>query len=442
MRKKRFLSTAIFTLLLGAAAAAYGQNGNPLPEPSFHWRYAGGDTLLNHNPALRTGDSVLSFDSLPYAGEYTLIAVYRPARDTESFIWGMTYGDSAMRGLTTERILSDSLSIRYAEYTSTIPAISTLRQSSPDSTAPSVRLAAGGAGSLTVAEILYYPVRLGNAALRRVQSCLAVRYGVTLGPVSYLNGMGRRVWDYADSGMYHHRVTGVAIDTITGLCQLRSRSEMEGAVLTVSTDSLGAGSWLMAGDDDAPMAFRQKGEVEILERSWKAQSTRTEGCRFTLAFDTRGWAQTGDTLALLVDDTLYLPVRQYTDSVVFADVVFPAGVSVFTLGRGSLFRQLAQPGGKGLAPGRYAENGDGTSGGRFTAQVYPNPSRGRYTVEVEGAEQVTVTVYNTLGQEMATFSDGGRESYRFEGELPLDNVYYATIVTEKGSQTIKLVTRQ
>jgi len=442
MRKYRHLTTAIIILLLIANAVAYGQNGRPLPEPSFHWRYSGGDTLLNHNPALRAGDGVLAFDSLPYAGEYTLIAVYRPARDSETFLWRMTFGDSASRGLTSERIMSDSLSIRYAGYTTASPAISTLRQSSPDSTAPFVRLTVGGAGGLTVSEILYYPMRLGNAALRKVQSFLAVRYGVTLGPVAYLDGTGRHVWDYADSGMYHHRVTGVGVDTLTGLCQLRSRSEMEGAVLTVSTDSLGAGSWLMLGDDDASLAFRQKGDAEILERSWKTQSIRTVGRTFTLKFDTRGWSQPGDSLVLLVDDTLYLPVRQGSDSVVFEGVVFPTDSSLFTLGRGSLFRQLAQPGGKGLAPGRYAENGDGASSGRFTAQVYPNPSRGWYTVEVEGAEQVRVTVYSTLGQEVATFSDDGHERYRFEGELPLDNVYYATVVTEKGSQTIKLVTRQ
>ena len=63
-------------------------------------------------------------------------------------------------------------------------------------------------------------------------------------------------------------------------------------------------------------------------------------------------------------------------------------------------------------------------------------------MEVRGAGWVRVTVHNTLGQEVAAFEDSGRSEYRFQGTLPPDNVYYATIVTERGSQTTKLVTKQ
>ncbi len=438
MRKKRYILTVLILLLSGADAVVNGQTRQVYPEPSFRWRPAAGDTLLNFNPAVRAGEGLLSFDSLPYARDYTVIVVYKPVADTEAVLWRMYFSNSSSRGLTTERILSDSLSIRYADGTDGKPVISTLRQTAPDSTAPYIRLAIGGSGSPAVAEVLYFTKRLGNAALRKVQGCLAVRYGVTLGPVAYLDAQRRHVWDYTDSGLYHHRVTGVGMDTLSGLCQLRSRSETGDAVLTVSADSLDAGSYLLLGDDDAPMAFEQKGDIELLERIWRVQSTHTEGRAFMLAFCSRGWALPGDSLALMTDDTVFLPAYITGDSVVFTGVVFPADSGLFTLGRGGSLWQRSQPAG-----GKGATGKDGKDAGvLFSARVYPNPTKGNYTIDVRGAGWVRVTIHNTLGQEVAVFEDSGRSEYRFQGTLPIDNVHYATIVTEKGSQTTKLVTKQ
>ena len=162
------------------------------PAPAFHWRCEAGNTVFNHNQAQIFDDGAIVFDSVPYSKDYTMIIVYKPVSSGETMLWQMLFADSSMRGLTTERILSDSISIRYTENTSFIPVINTLRQSSPDSTSPYVRLAVGGDSAAKVAEVLYYTSRLGNAALRKVQSCLAVRYGITLGPVTTLTGLAAR----------------------------------------------------------------------------------------------------------------------------------------------------------------------------------------------------------------------------------------------------------
>lgn len=453
-----------------------------MPLPAFHWQCdpsqvgIGSNAAINHNPALHmTGDSLV-FDSLPYAKDYTMIVVYRPDTNEETALWKMSFGggippaplrhtpgpsEEGRRGLTTERILSDSLSIRYAAGTEASPAINTLRQSSPDSTAPYVRLTVGGGippaplwhtpdpseegrrggGRMKVAEVLYYTERLGNASLRKIQSCLAVRYGITLGPVNYLDGAGGRVWDYADSGMYHHRVTGVGNDPATGLHQLRSRSEMDGAVLTLQADSLEEGAYLIVGDNDAPLAFEQDGDVEVLGRNWKTQSTMKGRHSFSLTFDIRNMAMPGDSLVLLVDNYIYLPERFGGDSVVFDDVEFPTDSSLFTLGRGGVFWQLAQNSGAKGSEGHHTDNQSEGTRSHFTTRIYPNPTSGNYTLEVEGAERVQVTIYNVHGTVMASFQGENSEQYRFEGELPTGSVYYATVSTESGSQTIKLIVK-
>ena len=423
-----------------AGTVAMGQTG-AMPAPTFHWRCAGGEALLNHNAAVRLSDSTMVFDSLPYAKDYTMIVVYQPDTNGETSLWQLTFGDGAMRGLTTERIVLDSASIRYSESTDAGPAINTLRQSSPDSVSPYAVLAVGGAGTLRVAEVLYYAERLGNAALRKVQSCLAVRYGITLGPVSYLDGSGTKVWDYADSGLYHHRVTGVGHDSATGLHQLRSRSEMGGTVLTLQADSLEEGAYLIVGDNDAPLAFEQDGDVEVLGRNWKTQSTMKGRQSFSLTFDTRNIAMPGDSLVLLVDNYIYLPERLGGDSVVFDDVEFPTDSSLFTLGRGGVFWQLAQNSGAKGTKGHHTDTQSEGARSHFTTRIYPNPTSGHYTLEVAGAEQVQVTIYNVHGTVMASFQADSRELYRFEGELPTGSVYYATVATESGSQTMKLIVK-
>ena len=451
-------------VMLSVGLTANGQNGGVTP--AFHWRCSSGDVLINHNSALRTTGGAIVFDSLPYARNYTVIVVYKPVADTESLVWQLSFGDSASRGLTTERILSDSIAIRYAEHTDGSPAINTLRQTAPeaswsgipsngtsDSMQAYVRLTIGD--GLDVAEVLYYTERLGNTALRKVQSCLAVRYGITLGPVDYLDGTGRHVWNHTDNGVYRHRITGVGIDTVTGLHQLHSRSEMDGAVLTVSTDSIGEGGYLIVGDDDNPLTYNPEQGSGMPARKWRVQGTGTAGSQFSLVFNTGDMPVTGDSLVLMVygvDSLLkamYSPAMSGADSVVFRDVsfsVYPEGtpdsvtgardedVVFLTLGHSSLLRQ------RSLTHG--GSDVDCTDpGSRFTARVYPNPTNGRYTLEVDGAGQVNVTIHNTLGRVVAAHSGHGCSRHRFEGSLPSGNAYYVTVVTENGSQTMKLTVK-
>lgn len=409
-------------LALGLLATASAQ----LPTPLYAWRCASGDSAMNFNPATM---SATHFDSLPYAGSYTVVAVYKPVADSEATVWSMQHGDGT-RSLGTGRILVDSVSIIYESYGDLRPVVSTLRQSAPDSVSPFSFMTVGG--QVMTAEMLYYGGRLGNAALRRVQSLLALRYGITLGPVDYLDGAGNAVWDYADSGLYHHRVTGVGRDTLSGLYQPRSRSGMYGSMLTISSDSLRAGSYLVAGDDDGPLAFSESDGVELLGRTWRMLGTRAEGVPVTLAFDLGSLPLPRDSITLLVGATAYLPTSLTAFVAEFDGVVFPGGETLFTIGRGTGLWEMAAGGGRRKTLSTVTN--------AVRADIYPNPSAGRYTIEVGGAENVRVTIHNIHGAVVATHSGSGGNSHSFQGELP-QGVYFATVETGTSSQTLKLVVR-
>ncbi len=445
---KQLHKLILATCLLLPYSVVLGQTGQRFPSPAFHWKCPSADSLLNFQPATI---APLHFDSIPYAEDYTIVVVYKPVVDTEAAVWQLVFADSIVRGLTTERIVSDSTSIRYSQQSDSKPVIHTLRQSAPDITSANVRLSVGD-GNIKVSEVLYFNHRLGNSALRRVQSALAIRYGITLGPVDYIGGNGNRVWQHRrDSAMFHHRITGIGSDTTSNLHQLCSRSEMDGSVATLSTDSLPQSAYLLFGDNDAPLTFQQKdGDVETLARQWRVQASGAEYVDFSLAFDTRNIPTPTDSLVLLLDDNIVLPSATTTNEMRFNNLWLPSDTCTFTLARGTLLWQLAQSGAKG-AQGHGGNGDDNTTksdnthtlthSNIQTFSVFPNPTTGHFNIEVSGARQVQVTIYSLQGKVMATYNDSDRDKYCFEGSLPSGNSYYATITTESGSQTMKLVVK-
>ena len=434
------------------------QNGWPAINavPSFLWRSFSIDSTLNFNGADYVNGNGMTFNNLPYSKNYTLVMVCKPQFNAETMLWNLDFGDSVTRGLSTENIFlrnggTQFMSIWYGPYSGGEPMIATLRQSAPDAVSPSVQLTIGDAMPLKVAEVQYYNERIDDNLLLRVQSRLAIRYGITLGYVNYVSSRGETIWDCMANLPFHHRITGVGTDEMTGLHQMRSRSEMKGSMLTVSAYPMCDDSYLLIGDDNEPLCFENRYDYEtggwynILLRRWRAQNTRAAWQPFTLTFDKRNLPAGADSLVLILDETAYRPYSEDSDSVVFENVLFPWGTSQFTLGYGTPLWQRACCGkeeskrGSGVALGRK-----GDTGAKPAASVYPNPTRGHFTLAVSGADKegrVSATVYNTQGAVVATFSGSGRESYTFEGDLPSGNIYYATISTDNGSQTIKLVVK-
>lgn len=417
--------------------------------PTWQWRCDSGEVLYNFNHAkILDGSHAITFDSIPYARDYTMVVAYKPLAGAETSIWKLNYVDSSLRGLTTEHIVSGSTKIRYADATGETPIINTLRQSAPDSISPHVSLALGGdtlSGSLKIAEILYFDQRLSNSKLRKVQSALAIRYGVTLGPVDYLDGDGRKIWKYADSGRYHHRVTGIGRDSTYNLYQPISRSEMEGSMLTISTDSIDEHAFLIIGDNDAPLTFvEDSGGTEILSRQWHTMATDMDNKSFSLIFDTRNIPMPTDSLVLLMDGYIIPPTAVLSNEVRFDNIWLPSDTCTFTLARGSILWQIAQStahGSKGRNGGANHEDNLTFNMANSTFNVFPNPTTGHYTIEVTGAKQVQVTIYDVHGAVIETYTDNGKGNYVFNGNLPSGNSYYATITTENCSQTMKLVVK-
>ena len=438
-----------------AAFACYaGLSNSPLraqTTPDFWWTCQEGDTTYNFNPAVNMDSAgAVTFDSVPCAQSYTMIVVYKPLTDaTESAIWRLEYNDSVYRGLTTKRILIDAAEITYTDTTQPGPIINTLRQSVADiDTAQRYcRLVLGGYDTveshIKISEVLYYSRKLGSTELRKVQTYLAVKYGVTLEPVDHVSSVGDTVWRIAENAEYHNRVTGVGVDTVYGLVQTQSLSEVEGAVVTLASGQLPRNGYLLTGDDNGQLAFTNEGLWERLGRSWKVVGTDMPfQTVFSVKVDITDFPGDCDSLVLILDGTPH-----YADSIVngnayYGSLVWYGYDMTFSFGRGSVLWEHAV-----LSKGRQDAESQSSgqtieqSGNQTTVSVYPNPSTGHYHIQAAGCESVSVTIYNTHGVAVKQFADSGKPQYHFDGELPTGNVYYVTITTPEGVQTTKLSVR-
>lgn len=429
----KILSIILLVFVVSISNFSFGQTGM-----RFWWRAAEGDTSFNFNPSKVVGaGNTLVFDSIPYSEDYTLLIVYHALTNDEQLLWHLDFTPDGSRGLTTQCTMIDSIRIRHSDITDMGPIISTLRQSAPDSASGFARLTIGSdtaSGRFKVSEIIYFDNRIGIGQLRRIQGSLAIRYGVTLGPVDYPDGQGRYFWHNNEE--YRHRVTGVGREITWALNQTRSRSQVDGAILTLSSDSLADGDFLVCGDNNAPLLFEDINGMQILQRRWRTELTGNNEHFYSLTFDVDAIEGQRDSLLLLVDDNIFSPSLVTPTQVRFDSVWFPPDTSFFTLGRGSVLwnRQLANT--------NYAHGvGSTIPGSNIQTSIYPNPSLGQYTLEVSDAGWVKAVIYNTLGAVVATHEGSDKRQYLFSGALPTGNVYYVTVTTEAGASTTKLVVK-
>ncbi len=172
-----------------------------------------------------------------------------------------------------------------------------------------------------IAEIIIYNVNLGSTDRHKVQSYLALKYGITLGtfatPVSYIDSVGTIAWDPSVNASYHNDVAGIGVDDGSDLSQLASRSVNSDSIVTItgSQPNITSGEYLVWGNDDGFTAFQPFGTVasvatnttgkpdatEKLGRVWKAQETGDVGST-TVTFDVPAEIETGKTYCFLTDD--------------------------------------------------------------------------------------------------------------------------------------------
>lgn len=164
--------------------------------------------------------------------------------------------------------------------------------------------------NVDIAEVMTFNVKLGASELRRVESYLALKYGITLGnnkgsgsSITYLSSDGIDIW--SNQTGYHNHVIGIGRDNAagnSGLNKLRSKSvlSLNSAVdiLTIANGNTMGGSafgtdksFFVTGNNNASLPASAASNADLptgiqtrLTRVWKGQETGTVGT-ISLKFD-------------------------------------------------------------------------------------------------------------------------------------------------------------
>ena len=78
----------------------------------------------------------------------------------------------------------------------------------------------------------------------------------------------------------------------------------------------------------------------------------------------------------------------------------------------------------------------------MSVHVYPNPTAGRYSIDLKNCGSADVTIFNALGEVVLSKHIDSEQSHTVEGYLPIGGEYYVTVATADGTQTTKLVVKR
>ena len=146
-----------------------------------------------------------------------------------------------------------------------------------------------------IPEFIIYNRYLTKQERTRIESYLAIKYGITLqsySPASYLNAAGQIIWNGEENLDYHHQVTGIGRDDASGLYQWRSTSSHAPGLLTIAVDSasLPNDHFMIWGDNHAILNWspKESGQAQRITRSWLMNVYGNNSALPTsLQFDTR-----------------------------------------------------------------------------------------------------------------------------------------------------------
>ena len=171
-----------------------------------------------------------------------------------------------------------------------------------------------------VSEIIIYDRELTTIEAQKVESYLAIKYGITLGyndsyrdgttitnivyggtSNDYLASNGSVLWNGVNNAGYGYNVFGIARDNNSNLLQTKSRSSnvqrladgtLIDAILTIESDAGGLSSdlsYFLVGNNGDDLLFRTTGlplrADSVIERIWKARESVVDPGSVKLEFD-------------------------------------------------------------------------------------------------------------------------------------------------------------
>ena len=369
----------------------------------------------------------------------TTFQVVTPSAESENAT--MTSGQTLV---TSRRVAEPSCGqyINFAdEATAGVPRIISVRRrvSETDTAVVSILNLPLSENADSISESIAYSRMLSSRERQKVDTYLALKYGVTLDqtvPTSYVSSNGRVVWDAVANTEFSHRIFGLCNDTISSFYSSEKTSAEDANLLMIDTDTISPMSYVVCGDDNNALKYiRKEGQPKRLGRTWKIMTTGNTPQSVTIKFDTERIEEAfpleeGEHYWLAINDTAYKKSADLgSRKAQFGNVPLRDGMT-FTI--------VAA---KGDEQPEIEETQEDKSS-IYAVAVTPNPTTdGHVNLRIRLREEaaVKVSLYGLDGHQFATMSSSDSDFYNITVTLPSVGVWVATVESGDSKQSYKLI---
>ena len=452
-----------------------------------------------------TTENYLTASSILLAKNQVTIMVVYQIEDSieEQAVWGLSLSKDKRVGLSSQRILSEKSNFKYTDENRQDPVINSLGQTwknSMRSKTASADFTLGFVDTLSfrgkIAECLLFDGKLSDSTLVQYISYLAIKYGVTLYQTNYLNSRGEVIWNYTNNPLYSCSITGIGKDSGFGLHQKQTYMSNEQVVMGLGSYSatndahpaqIEEGDCLVWGFDSllldkAGTLYWENGEELTIYGNGMLQATGraiTQEPIF-IQVDASGWEGDLSKYLLLIDRSgygdfqslytdIYEPVFVDTNQVMyFTDVYWDRdqnGIDRFCFAfpiedssvlfedvepilseEGKMQKEEMEKIAKLSVEEQREQSQSMTKssiqkegGNRYA--LYPNPTSGNYTLEVnyDKVSDVSVKIYYPDGKLLDAKEGKSLKDYLFKGHLPVMGQYMIEITGGGEHKIFKMI---
>lgn len=236
------------------------------------------------------------------APQTTIYTVYLADDEKSALnIWSIK-GLSLNMVLNTGSVSTFDEKATYADGEAATPIINTYTKfwkqnnTLPDSlfTNPSVTIAGPVNDSLLkpfkgrIAEFIFYDRVLKALDSDKIETYLAVKYGISLKNRDYLSSSKKKLWDNEENNQFGHRIAAIGRDSTSQLYQKQSNNTEVPNTLIIGLDSIALSNkqnngtlndehFLVWGDNNDTLAIESNedmtGRIPLLKRKWMMQAT-------------------------------------------------------------------------------------------------------------------------------------------------------------------------
>ena len=385
-------------------------------------------------------EQISATDTLPQDTKgFSSFQVVIPTADAENAT--ITSGQT----LVTSRRVAEPGSGQYINFadkaTAGVPRIISVRRrlSEADSTTISTTDFPLTESADSICESIVYSRMLSNRERQKIDTYLALKYGVTLdqtAPSSYVSSDGRVVWDAVTNAEFSHHIFGICNDTVSRFYTRENTSAEESDLLKINADTLPSMSYAILGDDNNSLKYiHEEGRPKRLGRTWRVSTTGETTGTVSIAFDAERIEEAfpleeGEHYWLAIGDTAYKKSAELGSlKAQFDDVPLQNGMT-FTI--------VAAKG----EDEPIIEEKQANKSSIYAVAVTPNPTTdGHVNLRIRLREEaaVKVSLYGLDGHQYATESRNGSDFYSVTVTLPSVGVWIATVESGDSKQSYKLI---